>query len=145
VTGADLYARLDVLRKTGKAVVGTVAVRKDQVLSTGRDGQAFVIDQVIENCRGGDPALDVDCTLALLVHQRFTVLDRIPDRRGPKPEREDRSRSALTAIVVTSLGAAAIGGLIYGVATCEFEGCRAVFGVPLVFVAGGVAFALVGH
>jgi len=40
------------------------------------------------------------------------------------------------------LGVAATGGLIYGVATCEFEGCKAVFGVPLVLIGGGALFLL---
>jgi hypothetical protein len=143
VTGAELYAQVETLRTKGEAVVGTVPVRKEHVLAAG--DQTFLVRQVIENCRGGDPAADVDCTLALLVAQRFTVLDRLPTRREPKPDREDRSSSALTSIVVLGLGGAAIGGLVYGVATCEFEGCRAVFGVPLVLVGGALLFALLGH
>jgi hypothetical protein len=37
-----------------------------------------VVEQVIEKCHGGDPAVDVDCTLTLLLDQRFTVMDHLP-------------------------------------------------------------------
>jgi len=142
VTGAELYARLRVLRDTGRATVGPVLITKSQVLTTGREGQAFLVEQVIENCRGDDPAGDVDCTLALLLDQRFTVLERMPTPRSPKLDREDRSGSIALSVVVVSGYLAAVGGLVYGVATCEFPGCKAVFGVPLVLVGGSALFLL---
>ena len=146
VTGADLYARVEVLKSVGQTVVDNTPIRKDQVLITGRDGQVFVIEQIVENCRGGDAVADVDCTLALLINETFTVLDKIPDpKAAPKAEEEDRSGPAITAIVVVSLAVGAIGGLVYGAATCEFEGCEVVFGVPLVIVAGGLTFGLLAN
>jgi hypothetical protein len=111
-------------------------------LTTGSRGQAFLVDQVIEKCRGGDPARDVDCTLALLLDQRFTVMDHLPARRSVTETGEDQRRSIVTVVVVIGLGVAAMGGLAYGVATCEFPGCRAVFGVPLVLIGGGALFLL---
>jgi hypothetical protein len=142
VTGGELYAQLQTLRDTGTATVGRVVIRKTQVLTTGRDGQSFLVEQVIEHCRGGDPQSDVDCTLALLLDQRFRVVDHMPRGRAPKPEKADPSRSILTAGVLVGLTVAATGGLVYGVATCEFAGCKAVFGVPLVFIGGAVLFSL---
>lgn len=142
VTGAELYAHVQALRDTGQATLGAVSVRTAQILTTGPDGQSFEVAQVIEHCRGGDPTAEVDCTLALLLDQRFAVVDRIPERRAPKPARPDRSGSALTAAVVVGLGLAATGGLVYGVATCEFPGCKAVFGVPLVLIGTSALFLL---
>ena len=147
VTAADLYAQVAVLQTTGQATVGDVTVRKDQVLTTTAEDQAFWVSQVIEKCRGGDPAADVDCTLALLIGQRFLVMDRMPEaRRTPKPrhERDDKSGSFLSSVVVIGLGVAAIGGLAYGAGTCDFAGCKVVFGVPLVLIGGGLLFVLIG-
>jgi hypothetical protein len=98
--------------------------------------QEFVVEQVIDRCRGGDPTGDVDCTLALLLDQRFTVLDHAPARHGPTPDRADRSGAAITSGVVIGIAVAAAGGLVYGIATCDFPGCKYVFGVPVVFLAG---------
>ncbi len=142
ISGAQLYAQVQVLQTTGQAVVGSVPVRKGQVLTTGSEGQTFLVEQVIENCHGGDPASEVDCTLALLLEQRFIVSDHAPSQRGAPVAHEDRSGSMLTAGVVIGLGVAAAAGLIYGVATCEFAGCKAVFGVPLVLIGGVSLFAL---
>lgn len=146
VTGAELYAQVQALQSTGQATVGAVAIRKEQVLTTASAGQVFLVEQVIATCKGGDPSRDVDCTLALLLGERFTVTDHIPARRTPKVEGEgeDRSSSMLMSGVVVGIAAAAAGGLIYGLATCEFPGCKAVFGVPVVLVAGGALFVLVG-
>jgi hypothetical protein len=106
------------------------------VITVTRDGESLPFER--EN--GGDPAQDVDCTLALLLDQRFTVLDHLPDHKAP----DDQSSSIVASVVVIGLGVAVTAGLIYGVATCEFEGCRAVFGVPLVLIGGGALFSL-GH
>ena len=134
VTGAELYAQVHALQATGQATVGATAVHKGQVLTSG--DQVFVVEQVIDRCRGGDPAADVDCTLALLLDQRFTVLDHAPQGHGPPTDREDRSGAMLTSGVVVGIGLAAAGGLVYGVAACDFAGCQYVFGVPIVFLAG---------
>ena len=142
ITGAELYARVQVLQHTGQATVGKVTVRKGQALTT--DEQSFLVDQVIDKCRGGDAGSDVECALALLLDQRFTVVDRLPQPRTVKPDREDQTGSAITSVVVVGLALAAAGGLVYGVATCEFPGCKAVFGVPLVLIGGGLLFVLVG-
>lgn len=139
VTGAELYAQVTMLQTAGQVTVRDVTVRKGQVLTTGAEGQAFWVTQVIEKCRGGDPAADVDCTLALLLEQRFSVLDRMPAGRPPAKEKADRTGSFLTSAVVVGLAVAAVGGLAYGTATCEFAGCKAVFGVPLgVITAAGL-------
>jgi hypothetical protein len=50
----------------------------------------------------------------------------------------------VASAVVIGLGVGDIAGLVYGVATCELEGCKAVFGVPLVLIGGGALF-LLGH
>lgn len=142
ITGAELYAQLHTLQSTGEATVGAVSVRKGQVLTTRSQAQTFLVDQLIDKCRGGDPAQDVDCTLALLLDQRFTVLDRWPDHKTRKADPDDQSSSILASAVVIGLGVAVTAGLIYGVATCEFEGCRAVFGVPLVLIGGSALFLL---
>ena len=142
ITGAELYARLPALRDTGETTVGAVLIRKNHVLTSG-PVQVFVVEQVIEKCRGGDPAADVDCTLALLLDQRFTVMDHWPERKSVKAAPEDRSGSAMSSFVVIGFGVGAIAGLGYGAATCEFPGCEVVFGLPLVLVAGAVAFAFV--
>ena len=138
-----LYAQLPALRDAGRATVGRVEIRTDQVLLTGRDGQVFLVAQVIDRCRGGDPTADVDCTLALLLDQRFSVADHAPapSTSGPAAH-EDRSSSILSSAAVIGIGLGAIGGLVYGVAACKFPGCRAVFGVPLVFVGAGMLFLL---
>ena len=140
VTGAELYAQLQPLRDSGQATVGAVAIRTGQVLTAG--DQTFVVEQVIQNCHGGDPTTDVDCTLALLLDKRFTVLDQMPPQKTVGASHEDRSRSIVTSVVVIGLGVAAVGGLVYGIATCEFPGCKYVFGVPLVFIGGAALFAL---
>ena len=142
VTGAELYAQVTVLQTTGQVTIGEVTVRKGQVLTTGSE-QAFWVTQVIEKCRGGDPAADVDCTLALLLEQRFLVMDRMPQGRPPQREKEDRTGSFLTSAVVVGLGVAAVGGLAYGAATCDFPGCKAVFGVPLVLIGTAALVILV--
>ena len=139
VTGAELYSRVEALHATGAATVGAITIRREQMLV--RDGQTFVVSQVIENCRGGDAAHDLDCALALLLDQRFTVVDHAPDAKS-SAHGEDRSGSALSAVAVVALGVAATGGLVYGVATCSFPGCKAVFGVPLVFIGGAALFML---
>lgn len=140
VTGAELYAQVHTLQDTGQATIGSIAVRKGQVLTT--SGQTFVVEQVIDKCHGRDPAADVDCTLALLLDQRFTVIDHLPLGHTVKADHEDQSRSIVASVAVIGLGVAAIGGLVYGVATCEFAGCKAVFGVPLVLIGGGALFLL---
>lgn len=142
VTGAELYARIQAIRDTGQATIGSVSIRKDQVLTTGPGGQSFGVAQVIEKCRGGDPAGDVDCTLALLLDQQFLVMDYPPEHKPVAADREDRSASVLSSVAVVGLATAAVGGLVYGVATCEFPGCEAVFGVPLVLVGGAALFVL---
>jgi hypothetical protein len=142
MTGAELYAQIRPLQETGQATVGQVTIRKDQVLTTGAAGQTFLVEQVIEKCHGGDPGSDVDCTLALLLDQRFTVTDHVPEGRTIKADHEDQSRSIVTSVVVVGLGVAAVSGLVYGVATCEFPGCQAVFGVPLVLIGGAALFML---
>jgi hypothetical protein len=140
ITGAELYAQVGALRETGMTTLRGVTIRKDQALAT--SSQQFLVAQLIDGCKGGDPAADVDCALALLVAESFEVLDRLREGTLKKEPGEDRSRSAITSGVVLGLAAAATAGLVYGVATCEFEGCKAVFGVPLVLVGGGVLFAL---
>jgi hypothetical protein len=142
ITGRELYAQIPALRDTGQATIGPVSIRKSHVLTTVPEGQVFLVEQVIDQCQGGDPEHDVACTLALLLDQRFSVSDRLPKRREVGRAREDRSGSMLTAAVVVGVGVAAVGGLVYGVATCDFPGCKAVFGVPLVFIGGAALFAL---
>lgn len=142
ITGAELYAQLPTLQSTGVATLGAVSVRKGQVLTTRSQAQTFLVDQLIDRCHGGDPAQDVDCTLALLLDQRFTVLDHPPDHAARKADPDDRSGSIVASAAVIGLAVAATAGLIYGVATCEFEGCKAVFGVPLVLIGGGALFLL---
>jgi len=134
VTGAELYAQVHALQATGRATIGAMAVRKGQVLASG--DQVFVVEQVIDRCRGGDPATDVDCTLALLLDQRFTVLDHAPQGHASHADGEDRSASMITSGVVVGVAVAAAGGLVLGAATCDFPGCKYVFGVPIVFLAG---------
>jgi hypothetical protein len=139
VRGAELYAQVRTLQDTGQATVRSIVVRKDQVLTTG--DQAFEVEQVIDKCHGGDAATDVDCTLTLLLDHQFTVMDQMPQGRVVKAAHEDRS-GAMASVVVVGATVAALGGLVYGVATCDFPGCKAVFGVPLVFVAGGMVLML---
>jgi hypothetical protein len=140
VTGGALYARVGVLQQTGATTIGDVTVRKDQALATA--SQQFLVAQLVEGCKGGDPATDTDCALALLVTENFEVLDHLRQGKQRKEPGEDRSRSAISSAVVLGLAAAATVGLVYGVATCEFEGCEAVFGVPLVLVGGALLFLL---
>lgn len=143
ISGAELYAQVVPLRDTGAVTIRDITVRKEQALVT--SSQQFLVAQLIEGCKGGDPAAEVDCALALLVAENFEVLDHLREARRNKEPGEDRSRSAITSGVVLGLAAAATAGLVYGVVTCEFEGCKAVFGVPLVFIGGGALFLLVGH
>jgi len=140
VSGAELYAQVHALQRTGQATIRSISVRKDQVLASGE--QAFMVAQVIDKCRGGDPAADVDCTLTLVLDQRFTVMDHLPQRRAVEARPDDQSRSIVASVVVVGLAAAAIGGLGYGAATCDFPGCKAVFGVPLVLIGGSLLFLL---
>jgi hypothetical protein len=140
VSGAELYAQVRTLQDTGQASVRSTVVRKNQVLTTGE--QAFEVEQVIDKCHGGDAATDVDCTLTLLLDHQFTVMDQMPQGRAVKAAHEDHSASMMSSVVVVGAAVAAIGGLVYGVATCDFPGCRAVFGVPLVFVGGGLVLLL---
>jgi len=140
VTGAELYAQVHTLEDTGQVTIRSIAVRKGQVLTTGE--QVFAVEQVIDRCQGGDPAADVDCTLALLLDQRFDVMDHAPQGPVAKPDHGDHSGSFLSSLVVVGLGVGATGGLVYGVAVCDFPGCKAVFGVPLVFIGGAALFLL---
>ncbi len=143
VSGGDLYAQVQTLQTAGQATVGTLVVRRDQTLVTVSAKQPFLVSQVIDHCEGGDPTLDVDCMLALLVAERFTVADHAPSQTGPKPTAgEDNSGSMLASVAVVSLVVAGAGGLVYGIATCEFEGCKAVFGVPLALIGAGSLFLL---
>lgn len=143
VAGRDLYAQVQTLQAAGQVTIGSIVVRRDQTLVTTSSRQPFGVAQLVERCRGGDPALDVDCTLALLVAEHFTVHDHPPTAREVRSAaREDRSGSALASIAVVGLAVAATGGLVYGVATCEFPGCKAVFGVPLVLIGGAALFLL---
>lgn len=70
------------------------------------------------------------------------VLDHLPESKVRKVDPHDQSSSILTSAAVIGLGVAATGGLVYGVATCKFEGCKAVFGVPLVLIGVGALFVL---
>ena len=73
---------------------------------------------------------------------RCTVLDHAPQGPAAKAGGDDQSRSIVSSAVIVGLGVAAVGGLVYGIATCEFAGCKYVFGVPLVFVGGAALFML---
>jgi hypothetical protein len=138
VTGAELYAQVHTLEDTGQATIGTIAIHKGQVLTTST--QIFAVEQVIDKCRGGDPSTDVDCALALLLDQRFTVLDHPPRGRAAGADHEDQSRPIMSSAAVIGVGTVAVGALVYGAATCDFAGCRYVFGVPLVFVGAAALF-----
>ena len=142
VTGAQLYANVASLQTTGAADIGSVHVVASSVLTTGSDGPAYVVKQVVEHCKGGDPTADVDCTLALLLDQRFQVRDRAPERRSAAAKQDDRSGSMLSSVAVITLAVAATGGLIYGGATCDFPGCKVVFGGPLLLLGGAALFTL---
>jgi hypothetical protein len=116
VDGADLYAQV--------AEVRGVTVRREQVLVTERvDGLIFLV---------GDAGLAARTSLLL---------------RDEAPQRQPTAvvpRNVPTALVALTLVGSAISGLSYGIATCEFEGCKAVFGLGLVLIGGAALFALVG-
>ena len=144
ISGADLYAQVQALRAQGRVTVAAspdpLVVRTDQVLVSA-DGvsQAFEVSQIIERCRGGNPELDVDCTLALLRGQRFRVANTMPTHDEPRVS----GRASSGGKVV--LGAIAIGApLTYGVARCDFPGCQVVFGIPLALGACLLALATLG-
>lgn len=144
ISGADLYAQVQVLRAQGHVTVTAspdpLEVRTDQVLVSA-DGvsQAFEISQIIERCHGGEPELDVECTLALLRGQRFRVENTMPTHDQPRAS----GRTSSSGKVV--LGAIAIGApLTYGVARCDFPGCQVIFGVPLALGACLLALATLG-
>lgn len=136
VSGADLYAQVTALRDAGRISVAApdhpIEVRREQVLIADRTSQVFVIEQLIERCRGGAPELDVDCALALVRDQRFRVVDHAPDAPETRAERA-RLPPRLAIALVT--GAIAV-PLVWGVSTCDFPGCKAVFGFPLALDAG---------
>src|SRR5262249_32015548 len=100
VTGAQLYAQVTELQTSGAATVGDVRVFETSVLTNGADGPSYVVKQVIEHCKGGDPTADVDCTLALLVGQSFGVTDRVPARREPAGRSDDKTGSIMSSTVV---------------------------------------------
>lgn len=132
IAGADLYAQVKTLQANGRIVVtantGQIEVARSQVLVIDGDPpQVYVIADIIENCRGGSPVDDPDCTLALLYNQRFLVRNEAPKpRKRPGEQEED---SPMVKFTIASVAIAA--PLTWGVATCEFDGCKWIFGIPL--------------
>lgn len=141
VTGAMLYSHVEALRVHGRVMIEAgakpIEVRGEQFLVTA--DQVFVVSQIVENCRGGEPELDVDCALALLRDRRFVVRDQPPQPRAQPGEDElsIRAKLGLTALAIAI-------PLTYGVATCEFEDCRAIFGLGLALDALGLVILTVG-
>jgi hypothetical protein len=147
IIGADLYAQVQRLQAAGEvelpaAPTGTLHVGTGHWLATATSApQVFSVRELIAGCRGGDPEQDLDCTLALLGEQRFTVLTRppAPARSVADPDDPDGADRAgvlagVPPVVVGALVTGAIGApLIYGLTVCEFPGCKVVFGLPLAF------------
>jgi len=63
-------------------------------------------------------------------------------RRPAAAKQDDRSGSMLSSVAVITFAVAATGGLIYGGATCDFPGCKVVFGGPLLLLGGAALFTL---
>ncbi len=139
ISGADLYARVDALRAMGHAQIGSIEVRRDQYLVSSDTEQVFAVAQVLDKCNGGGLDADPDCTLVLVRDLRFRVVDRAPT--APAPKREDGMTAQHKAQLI---GLAAAAPLTYGAFACHFDGCWAVFGVPLVFDAAFLLIATVG-
>jgi hypothetical protein len=143
--GADLYAQVQVLQDKGRATVPAsphpIEVGIDQILvSVDGGSQTYEVRPIIENCRGGDPEFDRECTLALLRGQRFRAANKT-STRGPAPTATNddaKASSRAQAVLVTLLIGAP---LTYGVASCHFGGCKVLFGVPLTLDACLLALA----
>jgi hypothetical protein len=145
VTGAQLYAQVAELQTTGAATVGNVRVFETSVLTNGADGPSYVVKQVIDHCKGGDPTADIDCTLALLVGESFGVTDHVPVRRDSLKSDNKAGGPALSAGALLGVAAGISAGLVYGLVACDFPGCKAVFGVPLALVGGATLFGIAAH
>lgn len=127
VSGAALYAQVTALQADKKAPVlassGTLEVRTDQFLIAGE--QLFVVGQVVDKCKGGDPTADPDCTLALLIDKKFELRDKAPTVKG-EPGGSDLSLKTKALLVLTAMGA----GMTYGAFKCElFDGCKGLLGI----------------
>jgi hypothetical protein len=130
IRGADLYAHVTELRDAGKTIVASsrdpITVRRDQYLVDRSRDQVFVVDQIIAGCRGGSLERDAECALALLVDQRFAVVDAPPIPRQRPAEGEDMSTLNKARLVTAVIGV----GLAVGAAKCDaFDGCGTALGI----------------
>ncbi len=145
ISGAQLYAQLPALLLEGQVMVDApppVNVRTDQVLVTPDRTQMFDVQTLVANCPASlDPAEPV-CMLAALRDLRFEVHDTPPIRDLPKPAEEPSALGYHGTLLVVALAIAA--PLTYGVATCEFDGCKAIFGLGLTFDALGLLVLAIG-
>ena len=128
VTGAALYAQVAALQADKHAPVvtgaGTLDVRTEQYLIAGE--QLFVVGQIVDKCKGGDPTADPDCTLALLIDKTFRLRDQPPVPREPGGGGHDLSVRTKALLVLTAIGA----GMTYGAFKCElFDGCKGLLGI----------------
>jgi hypothetical protein len=127
ISGAALYAHAIEIGRDGTAMVKStddreVDVHRDFYLVTSSRDQVFWVSQVIEHCKGGDPTAESDCTLALLLDKKFTVLEKAPEapaNNGPK----DPSIGGKLAVTIIAAGVTA--GLGAAGAKCElFTDCK---------------------
>ena len=144
-SGADLYARIPELLNKGHVTVPAnprpVEVRADQVLVAADGGSMFELRVVLTGCQGGDPEHDAECTLATLRGQRFRVTNAMPASAAPRAHPDDGlSFGGKALIAALVIGAP----LTYGLASCSFAGCKALFGVPLALDACFLALATLG-
>ena len=127
IRGIDLYAHVGELDATGRAHVlsshDVVEICRDQFLVDRSRGQIFVVEQLVAGCDGLDILADVDCTLALVADQRFTVEDAPPTPRPPRGEDDEGDDiSPINKARLTLLVAGVAMGV--GAAKCDaFDGC----------------------
>lgn len=138
----DLYAQVARYTDDDRVTIANtssgrpVVVRLDQVLET-PDHQQYTVRAMVEHCRGGagDAGESEECLLAQLRGLRFTVHDeaKLPPPPGAPPADAKDTSSWRFKAVLTSV--ALIAPLTYGVATCHFEGCKVIFGLPAALLA----------
>lgn len=131
ITGAALYGQLVPLSRFGRATVQgsdahPVVVHYGQLLVA--DVGTYALDELVKNC----PEQQFDdtgvCLLESQLDTRFRVYDTPKDATSTA-HRNDRGLSWRGKATITGLVLAA--PLALGVATCDFAGCQALFGVPL--------------
>jgi hypothetical protein len=145
IAGAELYAQHGALARDGHvALAGSdakpVDVRYGQLLVSDDAQLTVAVDALVKNCPDQPEDETSVCALADLRDRRFRVVDQTVPSSARAVDDDDLGFRG--KLLITGLAIAA--PLTYGVAACNFPGCRALFGVPLGLDALFLVIGLVG-